>query len=92
MGPVSKAPPAWQGKAARRIWWIRTARGQSERGGNISRVRLDRSQKTPSNQLIQPGRSNICERSSPPIGLIPRLVDQDPWAQLRRPMDMIRQG
>src|ERR1700722_9402343 len=24
--------------------------------------------------------------------LIPRLVDQDPWAQLRRPMDMIRQG
>jgi hypothetical protein len=23
---------------------------------------------------------------------IPRLVDQDPWAQLRRPMDMIRQG
>ena len=25
-------------------------------------------------------------------GLIPRLVDQDPWAQLRRPMDMIRQG
>jgi adenylate cyclase len=26
------------------------------------------------------------------IKLIPRLVDQDPWAQLRRPMDMIRQG
>ena len=26
------------------------------------------------------------------LGLIPRLVDQDPWAQLRRPMDMIRQG
>jgi hypothetical protein len=25
-------------------------------------------------------------------GLIPRLVDQDPWAQLRSPMDMIRQG
>jgi predicted SnoaL-like aldol condensation-catalyzing enzyme len=25
-------------------------------------------------------------------GFIPRLVDQDPWAQLRRPMDMIRQG
>jgi LysR family cyn operon transcriptional activator len=25
-------------------------------------------------------------------GVIPRLVDQDPWAQLRRPMDMIRQG
>ena len=24
--------------------------------------------------------------------LILRLVDQDPWAQLRRPMDMIRQG
>src|SRR5271163_4538488 len=24
--------------------------------------------------------------------IIPRLVDQDPWAQLRRPMDMIRQG
>src|ERR1700722_5518065 len=24
--------------------------------------------------------------------LIPRLVDQDPWAQLRRPMDIIRQG
>jgi hypothetical protein len=24
--------------------------------------------------------------------LIPRLVDQDPWAQLRRPTDMIRQG
>ena len=24
--------------------------------------------------------------------LIPRLVDQDPWAQLRRPMDMMRQG
>src|ERR1700733_8238276 len=24
--------------------------------------------------------------------VIPRLVDQDPWAQLRRPMDMIRQG
>ena len=24
--------------------------------------------------------------------LIPRLVDQDRWAQLRRPMDMIRQG
>jgi hypothetical protein len=24
--------------------------------------------------------------------LIPRLVDQDPWAQLRRPMEMIRQG
>jgi hypothetical protein len=24
--------------------------------------------------------------------LIPRLVDQDAWAQLRRPMDMIRQG
>jgi hypothetical protein len=24
--------------------------------------------------------------------LIPRLVDQDPWAQLRRPVDMIRQG
>jgi hypothetical protein len=33
---------------------IRTARGQSERGG-IARVRLDQSQKTPSNQLIQPG-------------------------------------
>jgi hypothetical protein len=26
------------------------------------------------------------------VRLIPRLVDQDPWAQLRRPMDMIRQG
>ena len=26
------------------------------------------------------------------LGLIPRLVDQDRWAQLRRPMDMIRQG
>ena len=26
------------------------------------------------------------------LRLIPRLVDQDPWAQLRRPMDMIRQG
>jgi hypothetical protein len=25
-------------------------------------------------------------------GFIPRLVDQDRWAQLRRPMDMIRQG
>ena len=23
---------------------------------------------------------------------LPELVDQDPWAQLRRPMDMIRQG
>jgi hypothetical protein len=31
--PASKAPSAWQGKAARRIWWIRTAKGQSERGG-----------------------------------------------------------
>jgi hypothetical protein len=39
---------------------IRTARGQSERGG-VTRVRLDQSQKTPGNQLIQPGRSNICE-------------------------------
>ena len=28
----------------------------------------------------------------PFLALIPRLVDQDPWAQLRRPMDMIRQG
>jgi hypothetical protein len=28
-----------------------------------ARVRLDRSQKTPSNQLIQPGRSNICHYS-----------------------------
>src|ERR1700722_9350650 len=44
-----------QGKAARRTWWIRTARGQCERGRDVSRVRLDRSQKTPSNQLIQPG-------------------------------------
>src|ERR1700733_1529147 len=26
------------------------------------------------------------------LRLIPRLVDQDAWAQLRRPMDMIRQG
>ncbi len=25
-------------------------------------------------------------------GLIPKLVDHDPWAQSRRPMDMIRQG
>jgi len=31
---------------------------------NISRVRLDRSKKTPSNQLIQPGRSNICHQNA----------------------------
>jgi hypothetical protein len=31
-------------------------------------------------------------RRTKSLVLIPRLVDQDPWAQLRRPMDMIRQG
>ena len=38
---------------------IRTARGQSERGG--SAFRLDRSLETPSNQLVQSSRSNICD-------------------------------
>src|ERR1700735_2989408 len=36
---------------------------------------------------ISPSESRLLS-----FGIIPRLVDQDPWAQLRRPMDMIRQG
>jgi hypothetical protein len=63
---------------------IRTARGQSERGE--ARVRLDRSQKTPSNQLIQPGRSNICERSSPPhrLKMTTAAVERVPGQDHRR--------
>src|SRR3984885_15474223 len=43
----------------------------------------------------QPSRPPLRRHCGPGASrgsLIPRLVDQDPWAQLRRPMDMIRQG
>jgi hypothetical protein len=60
-------------------WWRRIVLGTARRPGGfggsgppgaglseggVSRVRLDRSQKTPSNQLIQRGRSNICHQDS----------------------------
>jgi hypothetical protein len=42
---------------------IRTAKGRPEREkGTVSRVQFDRSQKTPSRELIQPGRSNVCHQ------------------------------
>jgi hypothetical protein len=68
-----------QGKAARKIWLIRAARGRRERGeGGVSRVRLDRSQKTLSNQLIQPEPIKHLSSKSParawrPPGQMPRL-------------------
>ena len=44
---------------------IRTAKGQLKRGfGGISRVQFDRSQKTPSSELIQPEPIKLCHQSS----------------------------
>jgi hypothetical protein len=51
----------WQGEAARRIWWDRTARSSLSEGGDFPRSARPILGE-PSTQLIQPGRSNICDR------------------------------
>jgi hypothetical protein len=92
------------GKAARRIWsMVRTARGQPERGGGIFRVRLDRPQKTPSNQLIQRGpikqvikirarargpRDPLSARLKRTSALVPSL-HVSAFAATRRPSDRL---
>jgi hypothetical protein len=52
------------GRAARRIWWIRAARGQSERGGAFPAFgSTDPRTRQPTN-LFSRAKSNICHQNS----------------------------
>jgi hypothetical protein len=58
---------------------IRTARGQSKRGRPA--FGLTDPRKTSTNQLIQPGRSNICHHPASPQNLAPVCIEpmHTPW-------------